>query len=314
MMLRFILRRLLAGVILLFVVSSLAYLLLYLGAGDIARGILGVSATQEQVAQKAAQLGLDQPLITRYVTWVGNAITGDFGASWFTSQPVVAAITSRLAVTLSLVIGTTVVTAVVGTALGVWAARKRGAADRFVQIVSVLGFAIPGFLIAIFLVNVFALNLRWFKPTGFVQLSTSFPGWLSTVTLPILALSIGAIAAIASQVRGAVIDTMRQDWVRTLRSRGLSENRVLYKHVLRNAGGPALAVLAVQFVGLLGGAIIVEQIFAIPGLGPVATQSTARADIPLVMGLVVVTAAIVVVVNIVIEILHGFLNPKARIS
>ncbi|WP_108250630.1 ABC transporter permease [Planctomonas deserti] len=313
-MLRFILRRLLAGVILLFVASSLAYLLLYLGAGDIARQILGVSATQEQVAAKAAQLGLDQPLIVRYVDWVGHAITGDFGASWFTSQPVVAAITSRLAVTLSLVIGTTVVTALVGTALGVWAARKRGAADRFVQIVSVLGFAIPGFLIAIFLVNVFALNLGWFKPTGFVQLSTSFPGWLSTVTLPILALSIGAIAAIASQVRGSVIDTMRQDWVRTLRSRGLSENRVLYKHVLRNAGGPALAVLAVQFVGLLGGAIIVEKIFAIPGLGPVAVDSTARGDIPLVMGLVVVTAAIVVVVNIVIEILHGFLNPKARIS
>ena len=313
-MLRFILRRLLAGVILLFVASSLAYLLLYLGAGDIARQILGVSATQEQVAQKAAQLGLDQPLITRYVDWVAHAVTGDFGASWFTSQPVVAAITSRLAVTLSLVIGTTILTAVVATALGVWAARKRGAADRLVQIVSVLGFAIPGFLIAIFLVNVFALNLKWFKPTGFVQLSTSFPGWLSTVTLPILALSIGAIAAIASQVRGSVIDTMRQDWVRTLRSRGLSENRILYKHVLRNAGGPALAVLAVQFVGLLGGAIIVEKIFAIPGLGPVAVDSTARGDIPLVMGLVVVTAAIVVVVNIVIEILHGFLNPKARIS
>jgi peptide/nickel transport system permease protein len=314
MMLRFILRRLLAGVILLFVVSSLAYLLLYLGAGDIARQILGVSATQEAVAAKAAQLGLDQPLITRYVSWLSHAVTGDFGASWFTSQPVVAAITSRLAVTLSLVVGTTILTAVVATALGVWAARKRGAADRIVQIVSVLGFAIPGFLIAIFLVNVFALNLKWFKPTGFVQLSASFPGWLSTVTLPILALSIGAIAAIASQVRGSVIDTMRQDWVRTLRSRGLSENRVLYKHVLRNAGGPALAVLAVQFVGLLGGAIIVEQIFAIPGLGPVATQSTARGDIPLVMGLVVVTAAIVVIVNIVIEILHGFLNPKARIS
>ncbi|WP_150309205.1 ABC transporter permease [Planctomonas psychrotolerans] len=313
-MLRFILRRLLAGVFLLFVVSSLAYLFLYLGAGDIARQILGVSATQEQVAQKATELGLDQPLATRYVDWLSAAVRGDFGTSWFNNQPVVEAITSRLAVTLSLVIGTTILTAVVATALGVWAAKKRGAADRLVQIVSVLGFAIPGFLIAIFLVNVFALNLGWFRPTGFVQLGTSFPGWLSTVTLPILALSTGAIAAIASQVRGSVIDTMRQDWVRTLRSRGLSENRVLYKHVLRNAGGPALAVLAVQFVGLLGGAIIVEQIFAIPGLGPVAVGSTARGDIPLVMGLVVVTAAIVVVVNIVIEILHGFLNPKARIS
>jgi peptide/nickel transport system permease protein len=314
MMLRFILRRLLAGVILLFAVSSLAFMLLYLGAGDIARQILGPTAPQELVDQKTAELGLDQPLFQQYVEWLGGALRGDFGTSWFTSQPVDEAITSRLAVTLSIVIGTTILTAVVATALGVWAARKRGAADRVVQIVSVLGFAIPGFLIAIFLVNVFALNLGWFKPTGYVPLSDSFTGWLSTVTLPILALSIGATAAIAAQVRGSVIDTMRQDWVRTLRSRGLSENGVLYKHVLRNAGGPALAVLAVQFVGLMGGAIIVEQIFAIPGLGPIATTSTAQGDIPLVMGLVVVTALIVVIVNIVIEILHGFLNPKARIS
>lgn len=313
-MLRFVLRRLLAGVILLFVVSSLGFLLLNLGAGDTARQILGPTATQEQVAALTTQLGLDQPLISRYFDWLGAAVTGDFGASWFTRQPVVDAITSRLAVTLSLVLGTTILTAVVATALGVWAARKRGVADRLVQLVSVLGFAIPGFLIAIFLVNIFALNLGWFKPTGYVPLTTSFTGWLSSVTLPIIALSIGATAAIAAQIRGGVIDTMRQDWVRTLRSRGLSENRVLYRHVLRNAGGPALAVLAVQFIGLLGGAIIVEQVFAIPGLGQVAVTGTGQGDVPLVMGLVVVTAAIVVIVNIAIEILHGFLNPKARVS
>ncbi|MEV8273307.1 ABC transporter permease [Microbacterium sp. NPDC077184] len=313
-MFRFILRRVIAGVILLFVVSSIAYVLLYLGAGDIARQILGQDATQEQVAALNSDLGLDQPVLVAYATWLGNAVTGDFGVSWFTQQPVVQAISSRVAVTLSLVIGTVILTAIVGTTLGVWAARKRGAADRTVQIVSVLGFAIPGFLIAILLVNLFAIRLGWFKPTGFVPLTSSLPGWLSTVTLPIIALSIGAIAAIAAQIRGGVIDTMRQDWVRTLRSRGLSENRVLYKHVLRNAGGPALAVLAVQFVGLLGGAIIVEQIFAIPGLGQVATTSTAQGDIPLVMGLVVVTAAITVIVNIVLEILQGSLNPKARVS
>ncbi|MEU1972624.1 ABC transporter permease [Microbacterium sp. NPDC019599] len=313
-MLRFILRRVLAGVVLLFVVTSIAYVLLYLGAGDIARQILGQDATQEQVAQLNAQLGLNQPVVVAYWNWLTGALTGDFGTSWFTQQPVVQAISSRVAVTLSLVIGTVLVTAVVGTALGVWAARKRGAADRTVQVVSVLGFAIPGFLIAIFLVSVFAIQLGWFEPTGFVPLSTSFTGWLSTVTLPIIALSVGAIAAIAAQIRGGVIDTMRQDWVRTLRSRGLSENRVLYKHVLRNAAGPALAVLAVQFIGLIGGAIIVEQIFAIPGLGQIATTSTAQGDIPLVMGLVVVTALITVIVNIVLEILHGFLNPKARVS
>lgn len=313
-MLRFVLRRLLAGVILLFAVSSLAYLLLYLGAGDIARQILGQDASQEQVEALNARLGLDEPLLPRYWSWLTSALTGDFGNSWFTNQPVVAAISSRLAVTLSLVIGTIVLTAVIGTALGVLAARARGAADRVVQLVSVIGFALPGFLIAIFLVNLFAINLGWFRPTGYVQIGTSLSGWISTVTLPIVALAIGGIAAIAAQVRGSVIDTLRQDWVRTLRSRGLPENRVLYKHVLRNAGGPALAVLAVQFVGMLGGAVIIEGIFAIPGLGPVANQSTAQGDIPLVMGLVVATAAIVVVVNIIIEILQGFLNPKARVS
>lgn len=313
-MLRFTLRRLLSGVVLLFVVSSLGFILLNTNATGTARTILGPTATQEHVAELTTELGLDQPIIPRYFDWLTGAVRGDFGASWFTKQPVTDAILSRMSVTLSLVVGTIILTALVGTALGVTAARRRGAADRAVQGITVVGFAIPGFLVAILLVNVFALHLGWFKPTGYVSFEDSFLGWLQSVTLPIVALSIAAIAAIASQVRGAVIDTTRQDWVRTLHSRGLPENRILFRHVLRNAGGPALAVLAVQFVGLLGGAVIVEQIFAIPGLGQVSVQGTSQGDIPLVMGLIVAIAAIVVIVNIVIEILHGFLNPKARVS
>lgn len=313
-MLRFTLRRVVSGVILLFVISSIAYLLLYLGAGDVGRRILGSAATAETVARKNEQLGIDQPLLVRYFSWLGHAITGDFGSSWFTSQPVEQAITSRLAVTISIVIGATIVSGIIAVALGVWAARRRGWADRVVQVVSVLGFAVPGFLIAIALVNVFALNLRWFKPTGYVQFVNSVGGWAGSVTLPIVALAIGAIAAIAQQVRGSVIDALRQDWVRTLRSRGLSENRVVYKHVLRNAGGPALAVLAVQFIGLLGGAVIIEQIFAIPGLGQISVSATSQGDVPLVMGLVVAVGAIVVIVNLLIDLIQGFLNPKARVS
>jgi peptide/nickel transport system permease protein len=181
-------------------------------------------------------------------------------------------------------------------------------------VLSVLGFAIPGFLIALALVIIFAINLHWFKPTGYVPFTDSPSGWLSTVTLPIIALAIGSIAGVTQQIRGSVIDALRQDYVRTLRSRGLSSGRVIYKHVLRNAGGPALAVLAVQFVGLLGGAVIVEQIFAIPGLGQVSVSATTQGDIPLVMGLVVVTAIIVVVVNLLIDLLQGWLNPKVRLS
>jgi peptide/nickel transport system permease protein len=313
-MVRFAIRRLIDGVALIFAISTLAYLLLYLGGGNIARTILGPTATDDTVALKTTELGLDQPLIPRYFDWLAGAVQGDFGRSWFTQQPVTEAITSRLGVTLSLVIGTVALSAIIAVVMGVWAARKRGTADRVIQVTAILGFAIPNFLIAILLVNVFALDLGWFKPTGYVKIDDSFTGWLGTVTLPVLALSVGAVAAVAQQVRGSVIDAMRQDWVRTLRSRGIPEHRVIYKHVLRNAGGPALAVLALQFVGLLGGAVIVEQIFAIPGLGQVSVLATSQGDIPLVMGLVVAVGVVVIVVNLLIDILQGFLNPKVRLS
>jgi peptide/nickel transport system permease protein len=313
-MLTFTVRRLLYGALLLFVIVTLAYLLLYAAAGNVGRTILGPDATQATVALKNQQLGLNSPLLTRYFSWLGHALTGNFGNSWFTNQPVTAAISTRLQVTLTLVLGAVIVSAVVSAALGVWAALRGGGVDRTVQVFSVLGFAIPGFIIAVFLVRFFALGTHWFKPTGYVPIATSFAGWIRTVTLPVIALSIGLVAGVAQQVRSSVIDALRQDWVRTLRSRGLSERSVLFKHVLRNAGGPALSVLALSFVGLLGGAVIIEQIFGIPGLGQIAVLATSLGDVPLVMGLVVAIGVIVIVVNLVVDLLQGFLNPKARIS
>lgn len=312
-MLSFVARRLTSGVVLVFVISTVAFLLLYVGSGDIARRILGESATQEGVAQKAHSLGLDRPLLAQYGDWLGSALTGDLGTSWFTGQDVSAAVTSRLAVTLSLVLGATLLSAVVAVVLGILAATRRGWLDRLVQVLSILGFALPGFLVALALVIVLAINLQWFRPTGYVPLTTSATGWLATATLPIVALALAGIAGVTQQVRGAVIDNLRQDYVRTLRSRGLPASRVIFKHVLRNAGGPALAVLAVQFIGMFGGAVIVEQVFAIPGLGQVAVTATNQGDIPLVMGLVVVSAALVVVVNLLIDVLQGWLNPKVRL-
>ena len=313
-MLAFVIRRLASGVVLIVVLTSLTYLLLYLSGGDIARGILGQSATPETVELKKQELGLDQPLLQRFGDWVSGALHGDLGASWFTGQPVTEAISSRLSVTLSLVIGATVLTAVVAVVLGIVAATRRGWADRVVQVLAVLGFAVPGFLVALGLVLVFGINLGWFKPTGYTTLSESPTGWLSSITLPVIALSLGSIAGVAAQIRGSMIDALRLDYVRTLRSRGLSERRVVFKHVLRNAAGPALSGLAIQFVGLIGGAVIMEQIFAIPGLGQVAVGATAQRDIPLVMGLVLVMAVIVVLLNLVVDLLQGWLNPKVRLS
>ncbi|MFE5409023.1 ABC transporter permease [Microbacterium sp. NPDC056569] len=313
-MLTFIIRRVLAGVVLLFVVSALAFSLLYLDSANIARRLVGQSATAEQVQQKAQELGLDRPLVVQYWDWLTNALTGDLGRSWFNGQLVVVSLSGRLAVTLSLVIGTTIVTAIVAVILGVLAARRGGWVDSTVQFISVLGFAIPGFLIALYLVLIFAINLGWFKATGYVPIAESFPGWLSSVTLPIAALSFGAIAAVTQQIRGSMIDGLSRDYVRTLRSRGLDTRSVVYKHVLRNAGGPALAILAVQFIGLLGGAVIVESIFALPGMGQLTVQAGLQNDIPVMMGLVVATAVIVIIVNLVIDLAQAALNPKVRLS
>ncbi|GAA1994157.1 ABC transporter permease [Microbacterium pumilum] len=313
-MLVFILRRLLSGVILIAVISFLAYVLLYAAGGDIPRRILGENATAETVAKKAEELGLDRPLLAQYWDWVTSIFTGDLGRSWFSGELVTVSVANRIAVTLSIVIGATLVSAIISVVVGVLAARRGGAIDGSVQVFSLIGFAIPGFLIALLLVLVFAINLGWFKATGYIPLTTSVSGWLSSVTLPIIALSIGAIAVVTQQVRGSVIDAMSRDYVRTLRSRGLSANSVVYRHVLRNAGGPALAVLAVQFIGLLGGSVIVEQVFAIPGMGQLSVRATTLGDIPVVMGLVIAFAVIVIIVNLLIDLAQAALNPKVRLS
>ncbi|MDN4477658.1 ABC transporter permease [Demequina sp. SYSU T00039] len=313
-MLTFIVRRLLAGAVLVLAVSMISFTLLYAGGGNIARRILGQNATEETVAQLAHELGLDQPLIGQYTGWLTSALSGDLGVSWVTSQSVAVSLGSRLAVTLSLVICTTVIAAVVSVGLGVLAARRGGWVDSVVQLVGVIGFAIPGFLVALYLVIWFAIDLGWFRATGYTPIGESFSEWVNSITLPVIALSLGAIAAVAQQVRGSVIDAMSRDYVRTLRARGLGLTRVVYEHVLRNAGGPALAVLGVQFVGLLGGAVIVEQVFALPGIGQLTVTATGGGDIPVVMGVVVATAVIVVIVNLLIELGQAALNPKVRLS
>lgn len=313
-MLTFLARRVASGVAMLFVISTVAYLLIYLTGADIARNLLGQNASAAAVTAKAHQLGLDQPLLTRYVHWLVAAVQGDLGTSWTSGAPVVQLVSARLGVTLSLVILSTVVSALIAVAVGVWAAVKRGWVDRTLQVVSLVGAAIPNYLIALALVLVFAINLEWFKPTGYTRPQDSTTGWIVSITLPVIALIIGCVAGVAQQVRGSMIDGLRQDYVRTLRSRGLPQHRVVLEHALRNAGGPALSVLALNFVGLLGGAVVIEQVFAIPGLGSLSVSSTTIGDIPVIMGVVVVVAIIVLAVNLVIDILQGWLNPKARVS
>lgn len=310
----FILRRIASAAILLFAISTVAYLLIYLASGDIARNLLGINASEEQVLAKAHELGLDRPLFERYIDWLGSALHGDFGTSWFTNEPVLAGLAYRVPVTLSITVGAILITAVASIGLGMLSALRRGWFDRVVQVLVVLGFGIPGFLIALIFVIVFALQLGWFPATGYVPPAVDVGGWIMTITLPVLALAIGSTAAATQQVRGAAIDILRQDYIRTARSRGIGERTIIFKYVLRNAAPPALTILSLQFIGLLGGAVIIEQVFAIPGIGAHSILATTRGDIPVVMGVVVVTVVIVVIVNLLIDLANAWLNPKVRVQ
>ena len=313
-MLGFTLRRLGAGIVLVVLIPTIAFFLMHLTSGNIARNVLGTNATPAQVAKETEVLGLNRPVWQQFFDYVGKALHGDLGSSYFTGEGVTSALAGRVPVTLSLVICATVVAAIIAVILGVAAGVRRGWLDRTVQVVAIIGFALPGFWLALMLVLIFAVQLRWFPATGYTSFFTSPIDWAYSLALPVAALTIGAVANAAQQIRGEVIDTLRQDWVRTLRSRGLPESRILYRHVLRNAGVSGLTVLALQLVGLLGGAVFIEQIFALPGIGQILASATTQGDIPLVMGVVIVTTLIVVIVNLLIDLAVAFLNPKARLS
>jgi peptide/nickel transport system permease protein len=313
-MLGFLIRRVLAGAVLVLAISALMFALMAASGYEPARNIVGATATQEQVDAKAAELGLDDPVLTRFVTWLGDALTGDLGASWFSGEPVSGSLGTTVPVTLSIALAALLLSALVSIVLGVAAAGRRGWLDGAVQVVAILGFAVPGFLVALLLALFVAVKWGWLPATGYVAFGESPTGWLKTITLPAIALAVGAIAATAQQVRGAMIDVLRMDYVRTLRSRGLSERSLLFRHALRNAAPPALTVLSLQFIGLISAAVVVEKVFGLNGIGAQLTLAAGQGDVPVVMGVVVVMALLVVGVNLVLDVLYGWLNPKVRVA
>ncbi|MFC9432066.1 ABC transporter permease [Streptomyces sp. NPDC056987] len=313
-MFAFLFRRLAAGAVLVVVVATATFLMLSLTGTDVVRNVLGETASRSAVAAKTHELGLDQPLVDRYGHWIGQAVQGDLGSSWFTGDPVNQSLTDTLPVTLSVVLAGLLVAMVLSVALGTAAALRGGWVDRGVQFAAVLGTAVPSFLIALVLAVTLAVRLGWLPATGYVDLGTSGTGWLRSIVLPAVSLAVGATAATALQVRGALIDVLRADFVRTLRSRGLPTRSIVYKHALRNAAPPALTVLALQFIGLISGAVVVEKVFGLPGIGTLANSAAVRGDAPVLLGTVVVAVVIVVAVNLLLDIAYGWLNPKVRVS
>jgi peptide/nickel transport system permease protein len=313
-MFAFIARRLGSGALLLLVISTLAYFLVFFSTSNVAMNILGDDATAEMIATKNAELGLDRPIFTRYLDWLTNALQGNLGTSWFTNEPIIEGLANRLPITMTLVLGAILLAAILATVLGMAAAVKGGIIDRVVQFLAVTGFAVPGFVVAIFLITVFAINLAILPATGWVAITDDPTNWALSLVLPVSSLVLATVASAAQQIRSAIKSVMDRDWVRTLRSRGIKPSEILFKHVLRSAAPAGLTVLSLQFVGLLGGSVIIESIFALPGIGETAVRSTAMGDTPVVMGVVVFTVIIVILVNLAVDLINGWLNPKVRVA
>ncbi|WP_165215020.1 ABC transporter permease [Schaalia sp. ZJ1691] len=308
-----IVKKFLRSLVVLVVVTFVVFALMYGNGQGIARAVLGLRASDGDIAEKVAELGLDQPLLVQYKNWGISALSGDLGRSFYTGQNVTEALAIRVPVTATLVIVALFFTALIAVMLGVTAAVKGGWIDRILQFLSVTGTAIPSFIVAITLVFVFAIHWRILPATGYVSSDVSPSGWIASITLPVLSLLIGSVASAAQQFRTATLDQLGRDYVRTLRARGINESSVIFRHVLRNAAAPGLTVLSLTVFGLLGGAVFIEQVFALPGLGQLANQSAQIFDVPMVMGTVLVTVLIVLVVNLLGDIAIALLNPKARI-
>lgn len=311
---RLIGRRLLWSVPLLVLVPTITFLLVALIPGDVAQTLTGTGGTEAQYQQLRVELGLDQPLHQRYWDWLQHAATGDLGTSLFSQQPVTELLDSRLSVTFSLVIGSTLLAALVGVALGIAAALRPGRGARVVDAASLVGLAIPNFFLGLLLVTWFAVAIPLFPATGYVEPADAPLEWLRSIVLPVVTLAVPGVAVVAKQTRDAMSDTLQRPFIRTLRACGVSRRSIVFKHALRSAAIPIVTVVGVIFVGALSGTVLVETVFAMPGLGGVAVQATGQHDVPLIQGVAVYFTVVVVIVNLLVDLAYGWLDPRVRVS
>ena len=305
-------RRLLFAIPLLLVVTFLTFVLMALVPGDAATEIAGPTGTDAEIERLRTLLGLDRSLFQQYWSWLSDALHGDLGESVFTGEPVTSAISRRMMVTISLAVLSLSLSLIVGVTLGTISAVRGGIVGRVVDTSSVVGFAVPSFWLGALLLLVFAVHWQLFPATGYVPASESWGGWLHSLVLPVVALSFGAIAAIARQTRESMLDALNSEYVNAARACGLPPRSVTLRHALKNASIRIVTILGLQTVALLGGTIVIETVFALPGMGVLAATSTRRGDIPMIQGVALTFTVIVVVVNLVIDVAYWWINPRLR--
>ena len=311
----YFLRRVPSLLLTLFLISLVTFVVVQVVPGDPAQLILGTEAPLEALADLRAQLGLDRPLPLQYLNWLGGVLRGDLGVSLRHGRPVAALIAERLPVTLSLAILSLALVVLLAVPLGVLAAiRQHSALDYGVLVFAQVGLALPSFWIGILLILLFALSLHWLPSGGYVPWGESPLEVLRTLAMPVLALGLPVAGVLARLVRASMLEELGRDHIRTARAKGLSEAQVIVRHVLRNALIPTVTLLGLQLGFLLGGSIVIEQVFALPGVGRLVLFAVVNRDLPLIQGLVLFIAALVVVINFLVDMAYTWLDPRISLE
>ncbi len=312
-MIAFILRRLLSTIPVMLVVAIFVFLMLRLTPGDPAAIIAGDNANAAQVADIRAKLGLDEPILTQFFIWMSKILHGDFGESFFFKKTVAELISDRVEATLSLSFFTIVLAILVAVPLGVLAAAKHGSwIDRLVMGFSVLGFSVPVFVIGYLLIYVFAIELNWLPVQGYQRIALGVGGWFQRLVLPSLTLSIVYVALIARMTRTSMLEVLSEDYVRTARAKGQVERKVLFRHALRNAAVPIVTVIGLGIALLIGGVVVTESVYTIPGLGRLTVDAVLARDFPVIQAVILLFSFVYVIVNLMVDILYTILDPRIR--
>ena len=317
-MIRLLGRRLLFAVLVMWVVATGVFCLYFVAPNNVARTIAGRQATEQTVALVSARLGLDQPIQVQYVRFLGRLAKGDLGYSFVNSQPVLAIIKRDLPITASLALGAAIIWLIIGIAAGALAAtRPRSLADRIVTGGSLFFYSMPTFLLGqIFLLLLFyrltVAGFPIFPPSGYVPLTEDPAQWARHLILPWMTLALVTAATYARLTRGAMLDVLQEDYIRTARAKGVAERRVTYRHALRSAIAPVLTQFGIDLGILLGGAVVTEQVFGLPGLGREAVLAITTEDLPVIMGIALVASATVVVASILVDMCYALIDPRVR--
>jgi peptide/nickel transport system permease protein len=312
-MLAYVIRRILATIPVMAVVALFVFSLLYIAPGDPAAVIAGDQATPADVERIRQSLGLDRPFLVQFGDWVWNIIHANLGTSMFTGLPVTKMIAQRIEPTLSLMAVTLVLAISVAVPLGVVAAWRAGSLlDRTIMAFAVFGFSVPVFVVGYLLAYVFALELEWLPVQGYTPLSEGLWPWFQNLILPAIALGCVYIALIARITRAAMLEVLAQDYIRTARAKGLGQPGILFIHALKNASVPIVTVIGIGIALLIGGAVVTESVFVIPGLGRLTIDAILRRDYPVIQGVVVLFSFLYVLVNLLVDLVYTLLDPRIR--